>query len=105
MKMLEINNEIQNKVNKDIDIDNRKYFLNEQLKRIKNELGENDNDKKEVEELIKKGKKKKWKKEVKEKFDESISKIKRLHHYSPDYSTLFDYLQTLLELPSLPGIF
>ena len=75
----------------------REYFLQQQIKNIQDELGHGQDD--EIEELRKKGKGKKWKKEVAVVFEREVSKLERINPQSPDYNVQLNYLQTLLALP------
>src|SRR5690606_22676569 len=59
LQLLELKNQIQNKVRGDLDKQQREYFLNQQLKTIQEELGGNTPDL-EIEELQKRAKGKKW---------------------------------------------
>ena len=53
----------------------------------------------EIEELRKKGKGKKWRKEVAEIYEREVTKLERINPQSPDYNVQITYLQTLLALP------
>ncbi len=98
VQKLEIQNNIHTKVKKELDQQQKEYFLNEQIKAIKNELGNNDIDI-EIQELQKKAKRKKWSKEVEEVFDKTIKKLEHINPASPEYGIEINYLQVLLELP------
>jgi len=98
IKKLQVKDDIQSKAATEMNKQQREYFLNQQLKMIKDELGDNKVNK-ELEELKKKAKKKKWTKEVSETFHKELERLERLHTASPEYSNQLDYLQTLLELP------
>ncbi len=97
-QLLEIKTSIQNKVKKGIDQQQREYFLQQQIKTIQNELGENGTEQ-EIKELKKRAKKKKWSKEVQAQFDKELTKLERMHLHSPDYPIQLNYVETLLELP------
>lgn len=97
LQMLELKNQIQSKVRTDLDKQQRDYFLNQQLKTIQEELG-NSTDL-EFEALQNRGKKKKWKVEVKEHFNKELEKLGRMNPAAPDYSIQMNYLELLLELP------
>lgn len=97
MQLLEIKNQIQSKVKVEVDKQQREYFLNQQLKTIKEELG-GGNDR-EIEELKQKASRKKWGKEVKEVFEKEIEKLSRMNPNAAEYSVQTNYLETLLELP------
>ncbi len=98
IQKLEIQSNIHSKVKYEMDKQQKEYFLNEQIKAIQNELGNNEVDV-EIEELKEKAKKKKWNKEVAELFDKTIKKLEHIHPASPEYGNEINYLQTLLELP------
>jgi len=98
IQKLELKNDIQSKVKKDIDKQQRDYMLQQQMKHIQQELGGNPVEQ-EIKELQEQAKKKKWSKEVKAKFDKEIKKLQRTNPSAPDHSVQLNYLQTLLELP------
>jgi len=96
--MLKLKDQIQNKVKVDIDKQQKEYFLQQQIRAIQEELGQDSPDK-EVQNLKDKGKNKKWPKEVKEAFNKELDKLLRANPASPDYSVGINYAQTLLDLP------
>ncbi len=98
IQMLEIKNQIQSKVKGDIDKQQRDYLLNQQLKTIQEELGDEPG-KQEVEEFQEKAKKKKWPVEVKKVFEKELQKFQRMNPAAPEYSIQHNYLDTMLELP------
>lgn len=98
LQMFELKNDIQLKVKKDIDQQQREYLLNQQIKMLQNELGDNPQEK-EVEEMKKKAKKKKWNSDVEKTFHKELKKISRMNPSSPEYSIQINYLQTLLDIP------
>ena len=59
LKMLEMKNKIQSKVQTDLDKQQREYYLNQQMKAIQEELG-GTGSQKEIDEMRKQGAKKKW---------------------------------------------
>src|SRR5690554_4694435 len=98
VQMLELKNQIQNKVRIDLDKQQRDYFLNQQLKTIQEELGGNTPDL-ELENLRKRAEDKKWSVEVKNHFDKEIEKLARINPAAADYSVQLNYLELLLDLP------
>lgn len=98
LQLLEIKNDIQSKVKTDLDRQQRDYFLNQQMKQIQEELGDNPS-KQEVEELRKKASKKKWSKKVKETFFKELAKLERMNPQVAEYSVQLNYLELLLDLP------
>jgi ATP-dependent Lon protease len=97
LQLLEIKNQIQSKVKVEVDKQQREYFLNQQLKTIKEELG-GGNDR-EMEELKEKSKHKKWSKQVMEFFEKEMDKLGRMNPNAAEYSIQMNYIETLLELP------
>ena len=98
LQMLELKNQIQSKVRIDLDKQQRDYFLNQQLKTIQEELGGNSPDL-EIEDLRKRGIKKKWAKEVNDHFSKELEKLARTNPAAADYSVQINYLELLLDLP------
>ena len=98
LQLLELKNQIQNKVKGDLDKQQRDYFLNQQLKTIQEELGGNTPDL-EMEDLRNRAKAKKWSKDVAEHFNKELDKLARINPAAADYSVQVNYLELLLELP------
>lgn len=98
IQILELKNQIQNKVRVDLDKQQRDYFLNQQLKTIQEELGGNTPDL-EITELRKRAKAKKWSKEVGDHFEKELEKLARINPAAADYSIQVNYLELLLDLP------
>lgn len=97
-KMVELKNHIQNKVKSEIDQQQREYFLQQQLKTIQDELGQDTPDK-EIEDLKERAKEKKWDEKVEEQFQKELKKLQRMNPAAAEYSVIFNYLETLLDLP------
>ena len=98
LQMLELKNQIQDKVKHDLDKQQRDFLLNQQLRTIQEELGGSSQNQ-EIEELRKRAKKKKWSKEVGETFEKEIRKLNRIHPAAMDYSIHLNYVEILVELP------
>ncbi len=98
LQLIELKNQIQNKVKIDIDKQQRDYFLSQQLKTIQEELGGSPNEQ-EINELKQKAEKKLWSKEVSETFEKELKKLQRINSASPDFSVQLNYLNILVELP------
>jgi endopeptidase La len=90
--------DIRTKTREDLDEQQREYFLHQQIKNIKEELGDGDSapDKKE---LLAKAKNKKWSEDVAKIFQKELDKLDTLNPQSPDYSVQVNYLQTMVNLP------
>ena len=76
----------------------REYYLHNQLKTIKDELGIGNMDD-EIKELREKAAAKKWPQEAADTFEKEVQKLERMNTYASDYSIQYNFLQTLLELP------
>ena len=98
LQMLELKNQIQDKVKLELDKQHRDYILNQQLKTIQEELGGSGH-MQQIEELKNLAKQKKWSKDVQEVFDKEVNKLNRINPNSMDYSIQVNYLETLVELP------
>ena len=98
LQLLELKNDIQSKVRTDLDKQQREYFLNQQIKQIQEELG-GDPQQQEVEDFKLQAEKKKWNKEVAERFEKELLKFQRLNPQAAEYSVQLNYLETLVELP------
>ena len=97
-KVLEISEEIQNKIKYDLDKQQREFFLRHQLKTIQEELNDTDLED-EINQLKAKAQKKQWSKEVQEVFDREINKLYRTNPGVPEYSLIINYLEWLTDLP------
>ena len=98
LQLLELKNQIQNKVRGDLDKQQRDYFLNQQLKTIQEELGGNTPDL-EIEDLKQRAKSKKWAEDVGTHFHKELDKLARINPAAADYSVQLNYLELLLDLP------
>ncbi len=91
-----INNQIENKVSKN----QREFFLQEQLKAIKKELGmQKDPKTAELDKILKRAEKVKFSEEAKERFDEEMEKLKLIDTHSPEFAVTYNYLDWLVSLP------
>jgi ATP-dependent Lon protease len=98
IQMLELKSEIQKKVHTDIDQQQRDYFLRQQMKVLQTELGE-EGPEKEVEDLLLRGRKKKWSKEVWSHFEKEVNKILRMNPSAAEYPIALNYAEVMVELP------
>ena len=97
-QLVELKASIQMKTHKDLNQQQKEYFLQQQIKTIQEELGGNINDL-EIKELRDKATKKQWPASVAEIFEKEIRKLERLNPQSPDYSVQMQYVQTIVNLP------
>ena len=98
LQLLELKDQIENKVRGDIEKQQRDYFLNQQLKTIQEELGQSPQEE-EIDSMILKAKRKKWPKPAADTFFREINKLKRINPQVAEYSIQLTYLELLLELP------
>ena len=96
-QLIELKNEIQEKVKQEIDKQQRDYYLQQQMRTIQDELG--DGADADIEKMREEAKKKNWPKEVGETFEKELQKVERLNPAVAEYSVQMTYLQLLLELP------
>ncbi len=97
LQYAELKNKVTNKTRAELDKQQRDYFLQQQMKAIKDELG-GDNVA-EVKEMQKKAELKKWPAAAKEMFTKGAEKLERMHPSTPDYSVVYNHLDLLLDLP------
>ena len=105
MKMLqrehqfaELKNKVTTKTRTELDKQQRDYFLQQQMKSIKEELGGDANDR-EIKEMQKKAELKKWPTAAKDLFQKGIEKLERMHPTTPDYSVVYNHLDLMMDLP------
>jgi len=98
LQLVELKNEITNKTRADIDRQQREYFLQQQLKSIREELGGDPNER-EIKDLQKRAEEMKWTEAAKELFKKNIEKLERMHPSTPDYSVIYNHLDLMLDLP------
>ena len=100
LQFVELKNKVANKTRTELDKQQRDYFLQQQLKSIKDELGGDPNER-EIIEMKKKAENKKWPDAAKKLFQTGLEKLERMHPSTPDYSVVYNHLDLLLDLPWL----
>jgi ATP-dependent Lon protease len=98
LQFAELKNQLTNRTKTELDKQQKEYFLQQQLKSIKEELGGDVNER-EIREMQKKADAKKWPDAAKEAFKKGIEKLERMHVSTPDYSVVYNHLDLMLELP------
>lgn len=98
IEVVEIGKDLQKKIKARIDKNQREYILREQLKLIREELGE-ENTVDDAEEFKNKLKKLEASKEVKEKIGKEIDRFKSMSSNAAETTVLRGYIETLLALP------
>lgn len=96
---LELKNDIQSRVQTDINKQQREYFLHQQMKTIQEELGDGTTSHQEIDEMRQRAKNKKWDDKVKEHFEKELSKMQRMNPQVAEFSIQRNYLELLLDLP------
>ncbi|MES2774690.1 MAG: endopeptidase La [Bacteroidota bacterium] len=97
LQFAELKNQVTNKTRTEIDKQQKEYFLQQQLKSIKEELG-SDNVA-ELKQMQKRAEEKKWPETAKAMFKSGVEKLERMHPSTPDYSVVYNHLDLLLDLP------
>ena len=98
LQVLEIKDQIESKVRSDIEKQQRDYFLNQQLKTIQEELGQ-DPQTEAVQRLRERAEKKDWPEYVAKHFERELNRLLRMNPQIPDYSIQLNYLEFILDLP------
>jgi ATP-dependent Lon protease len=98
LQFAELKNKVTTKTKTELDKQQREYFLQQQLKSIKEELGGDSNDR-EIKDMQKKAESKKWPEPAKEMFKKGIEKLERMHPSTPDFSVVYNHLDLMLDLP------
>lgn len=100
MEVMEVQKKIQGQINDKIDRQQRDFFLREQLKAIKGELGIDEDDRgRDMKELLEKARELELKGEAREKFDTETDKLMVMDPSSSEYTVARNYVDTLLSLP------
>ena len=98
LQMVELKTEINNKARGEIDKQQREYFLQQQLKSIREELGGEPNER-EIRDLKQRAEHMQLTDAAKELFQKNIEKLERMHPSTPDYSVVYNHLDLILDLP------
>ena len=99
VQVLELGNKIQSQVKEDMDRTQREYYLREQMKAIKKELGELDEHSTEIKELKEKIKKAKMPPEALAAAEKELDRLAKIPSASAEYTVARTYLDWLVELP------
>jgi ATP-dependent Lon protease len=99
VEILELGNKIQSQVKGDMDKSQREYYLRQQLKAIKEELGEKDETQVELEEYRAKIEAKKLPDEARKEAERELERLSRMHPSSAEYTVASTYLDWITSLP------
>lgn len=98
LQVLEIRDQIDTKARGDIEEQQRQYFLNQQMKAIQEELGDNPN-KAEIDRLEKLALEKDFPQEVRKTFNREVTRLRRMNPQVAEFSVQLSYLEMLIDLP------
>ena len=99
ISVLQVEKRIRGRVKRQMEKTQREYYLNEQMKAIQKELGDNEEGKDELSELEEKIKKTKFSKEAREKANAEFRKLKQMSPMSAEATVVRNYLDWLLGIP------
>ena len=99
LDILELGSKIQNQVKGDMDKSQREYYLRQQLKAIKEELGEKDEAGVEIDEYRAKIEEKDLPDEARKEAERELNRLSRMHPSSAEYTVASTYLDWITALP------
>ncbi|OGP50190.1 MAG: endopeptidase La [Deltaproteobacteria bacterium RBG_13_43_22] len=99
MEILEIEQRIKGRVKKQMEKTQKDYYLNEQIRAIQKEMGEQDDFKNEIQELEKKIKQKRMSKEASTKIRAELKKLKMMSPMSAEATVVRNYIDWIIGLP------
>ncbi len=99
ISVMQTEKKIRNRVKRQMEKTQREYYLNEQMKAIQRELGEQDDQRDELIELEKRIKKTKLSKEARTKADAELKKLRNMSPMSAESTVVRNYLDWLLSIP------
>ncbi|MDR3372951.1 MAG: endopeptidase La [Ancalomicrobiaceae bacterium] len=99
ISVLQVEKRIRSRVKRQMEKTQREYYLNEQIKAIQKELGDNEDGRDELAELEERVKKTKLSKEAREKAVGEMKKLRQMSPMSAEATVVRNYLDWLLGLP------
>ena len=99
LKKFEVQSQIRDKVQKEVGKTQREYLLRQQLKTIKEELGESNESEAVTDDLKQKLAKKKLPGDAKEKVEKEIKRLENMPAMSPEHSYVRTYIEWMLDVP------
>lgn len=97
--VIRVEKKIRNRVKKQMDKTQKDYYLNEQMKAIQKELGDQEFVPNDANEFEERSKKVKLSKEAKEKFQTELKKLRAMSPISPEATVVRNYLDWMLSIP------
>jgi ATP-dependent Lon protease len=99
LEVLELRTKIQSQVQEEVGKSQREYFLREQLRAIQRELGEGDDNQREIEELRQKVEASGMPEEARKEADRELGRLSRMPPAAAEYTVSRSYLDWLVSLP------
>ena len=99
ISVLQVEKKIRGRVKRQMEKTQREYYLNEQMKAIQHELGEQDDARDELIELEKRIKKTKLTKEARTKAESELKKLRNMSPMSAESTVVRNYLDWVLSIP------
>ena len=99
LKFIELEQRIENEVERELDKTQKEYFLREKIKLMQKEIGDTNNKDTDVERLSKKAAKLKCNGKVKEKIKRELDRFESLNSNSPELGIVREYLDWMINLP------
>ncbi|MBR0082586.1 MAG: endopeptidase La, partial [Bacteroidales bacterium] len=97
IQLINLKQDINQKVKSEIDQQQREYYLNSQLRTIQEELGMDEQE--DFAKFRERAAAKKWPEEIGKAFEKELAKLEKYNPNSPDYSVQYNYLEFMLQLP------
>ncbi len=97
LQFAQLKSNIQMQTHADLSRQQREYFLKKEMENIKVELGDTDDN--DVKKFLERAKQMKWSREMAKTFQKEVEKLSHMNMQGGDYSTQYEYLDTLLSLP------
>jgi ATP-dependent Lon protease len=99
IEILQVEKKIRTRVKKQMEKNQKEYYLNEQMQAIQKELGSQDEFKNELQELEERIRRKKMSKEATERLKKELKKLKMMSPMSAEATVVRNYIDTVLALP------
>ena len=99
LKFIELEQKIENEVERELDKTQKEYFLREKIKLMQKEIGDTNNKDTDAERLAKKVAKLKCNSKVKEKIKRELDRFESLNSNSPELGIVREYLDWMINLP------
>ncbi|MBO5661774.1 MAG: endopeptidase La, partial [Tidjanibacter sp.] len=96
-QLLQLKNQLQNKVKQEIDQQQKEYYIQQQIRSLQDELGHDEVS--DAQRLRERAADKNWSDEVAAAFERGVQKLERLNPAVAEYSVEINYLETMLDLP------